>query len=375
MLTVGVSPAVRVATAERHLGGLAGAGPAAGLVRMIVAVAHAIGCRRAEAEALMDEALASAGRRELALLAPCAEMVRGYYFDYPEGRLAQAAARIGDGLARIEPIEVEESFMMQAFGRGNRALMLADTGRYRACLDEAQAVLDVLASLGMAAAPGLLILWWRLRSDAGTDDWDAATALEPEARRAIAAGPGTNVVYRLAAQLARGAAARGEGDLAVARVQAARTAAREYGDSYEIPAVLGEASLAASGRGRPSRARSRRGGVRAGLPVRLRLVPGPGGAAVGERPRRPPAGGRAARRGARPRRPGREGGPLKPPRAPPRRRPARQGARGRDRGRALGGADRGRLRPRGAARVRGSAGRAAGGAGRGGRRHRRGDRR
>ena len=254
-LTVGVSPAVRVATAERHLEGVASAGPAAGLVRMIVAVAHAVGCQRPEAEALMEEALASAGRRELALLAPCAEMVRGYYFDYPEGRLSQATARIGDGLARIEPIEVEESFMMQAFGRGNRALMLADTGRYRACLDEAQAVLDVSASLGMAAAPGLLILWWRLLSYAGTDDWDAVTALEPEARRAIAAGPGTNVVYRLAAQLARGAAARGEGDLAVARVQAARTAAREYGDSYEIPAVLGEASLAASAAGATELAR------------------------------------------------------------------------------------------------------------------------
>ncbi len=255
MLTVGVSPAARVATAERHLGGLAGAGPAAGLVRMIVAVAQAIGCRRAEAEALMAEALASAGRRELALLAPCAEMVRGYYFDYPEGRLAQAAARMDDGLARIEPIEVEESSMMQAFGRGNRALMLADTGRYRACLDEAEAVLGMAASLGMAAAPGLLILWWRLMSYAGLGDWDAVAALEPEARRAMAAGAGTNVAYRLGAGIARGAAARGEADVAVARVEAARAAAAAYGDSYEIPTVLGELSLAAQAAGAAGLAR------------------------------------------------------------------------------------------------------------------------
>jgi DNA-binding SARP family transcriptional activator len=254
-LTVGVSPAVRVARARRHLDGVATAGPAAGLVRMIVAVAHAIGCQRVEAEALMEEALAAAGRRELALLAPCAEMVRGYYFDYPEGRLAQARARIGDGLGRLEPIEVEESFMMQAFGRGNRALLLADTGSYRACLEEAQAVLDLSASLGMAAAPGLLILWWRLLSHSGLDDWDAVTALEPEARRTIAAGPGTNVVYRLAAQLARGAAARGEGDLAVARAESARAAARDYGASYEIPTVLCEVSLAASAAGAAELAR------------------------------------------------------------------------------------------------------------------------
>jgi len=254
-LTVGVSPAVRVATARRLLPGVATAGPAAGLARMIVAVAHAIGCQRPEAEALMDEALAAAGRRELALLAPCAEMVRGYYFDYPEGRLSKATARLGDGLGRLEPIEVEESFMMQAFGRGNRALLLADTGSYRACLEEAQAVLDLSASLGMAAAPGLLILWWRLLSHSGLDDWDAVTALEPEARRAIAAGPGTNAVYRLAAQLARGAAARGEGDLAVARAQSARAAAREYGASYEIPTVLGEVSLAASAAGATELAR------------------------------------------------------------------------------------------------------------------------
>ena len=254
-LTVGVSPAVRVATAQRHLAALGDAGPAGGLVRMIVAVAYAIGCRREEAEALMEQSLAAAGRRELALLAPCAEMVRGYYFDYPEGRLAQATARLDDGLARIAPIEVDESFMMQAFGRGNRALMLADTGRYRASLDEALAVLEVSESLGMASAPGLLVLWWRLLSYSGLGDWDAVTAMEPEARRAMAAGTGTNAVYRLGAQVARAAAARGEGEAAVARVEAARAAAREYGDSYEIPTVLGEMSLAAAAAGATELAR------------------------------------------------------------------------------------------------------------------------
>ena len=60
MLTVGVSPAVRVALAERHLPRLDDAGPAAGLARMIVAVAYAIGGRRAEAEELIGAALASA---------------------------------------------------------------------------------------------------------------------------------------------------------------------------------------------------------------------------------------------------------------------------------------------------------------------------
>jgi DNA-binding SARP family transcriptional activator len=255
MLTVGVSPAIRVASARRHLDGIAAAGPAAGLVRMIVAVAHAIGCRKAEAEALMAEALAAAGRRELALLAPCAEMVRGYYFDYTEGRLDQAMARIDDGLARIEPVEVEESFMMQALGRGNRAVLLVDTGDYRGCLEEAHAVLDVSASLGMATAPTLLILWWRLLSYSGLGDWDAVAALEPEARRAMASAAGTNVAYRLGAQLARAAAARGEAEAAVAHVGTARAAARAYGDSYEIPTVLGEMALAAQAAGAPELAR------------------------------------------------------------------------------------------------------------------------
>ena len=249
MLTVGVSPAVRVALAERHLPRLDAAGPAAGLVRMIVAVAHAIGCRRAEADELIGVATASAGRRELALLGPCAEMVRGFYFDYADGHLQEALRRIEDGLSRLEPIEVEESFMLQAFGRGNRALLLADAGRYEDCLHEAQAVLDLSASLGMRSAPSLLILWWRLLSLCGLEDWEGVAALEPEARRAIAAGTGTNVAYRMGAQLARAAAARGDVELALARIAAARAAVRDYGDSYEIPTVLGELVLAADAAG------------------------------------------------------------------------------------------------------------------------------
>ena len=249
MLTVGVSPAVRVALAERHLPRLDGAGPAGGLARMIVAVAYAIGGKRAEAEELIGAALAAAGRRELALLDPCAEMVRGFYFDYADGHLDEALRRIEDGLSRLEPIEVEESFMLQAFGRGNRALILADTGRYEDCLREAQSVLDLSASLGMRSAPSLLILWWRLLSLCGLGDWEGVTALEAEARRAIGAGTGTNVAYRMGAQLARAAAARGDVEAALARIAAARAALRDYGDSYEIPMVLGELALAADAAG------------------------------------------------------------------------------------------------------------------------------
>ena len=71
----------------------------------------------------------------------------------------------------------------------------------------------------------------------------------------MAAGAGTNAVYRIGAQLARAAAARGEGEAAVARIEAARAAAREYGDSYEIPTVLGELSLAAAAAGATELAR------------------------------------------------------------------------------------------------------------------------
>ena len=251
--------------------------------------------------------------------------------------------------------------MMQAFGRGNRALMLADTGRYRACLDEAQAVLDLSASLGMAAAPGLLILWWRLLSYAGLGDWDAVTALEPEARRAIAAGAGTNVVYRLAAQLARGAAARGEGDLAVARVAGRPDGGARVRRLLRDPGRAGGAVPGRVGRGGDrTRARGRRGGVRAGLPLRLRLVPGPRGAAVGERPRRRlPLGDERLGRGAgltsrrdRTRSGAAASAPAPPPCSPGRSRPGSPGA-------AAAARPGRRLRPRGAARVGRRAGRAA----------------
>ena len=167
MLTQGVSPAARVAIAEPYLDRLAAAGPAGAMATMIVAVAHAIGCRPEEADRLMESALASAGRREQALLVPCAEITRAFYFDYPGGRLDQALARIDGGLARLEPIEVVDSSMLQAFGHGFRAAILADTGRYHACLQEAQAVIELSASVGMRSAPGLVSLWWRLTSLAG----------------------------------------------------------------------------------------------------------------------------------------------------------------------------------------------------------------
>ena len=135
--------------------------------------------------------------------------------------------------------------MLQAVGRGFRAAILADIGRYRACLEEAEVVHDLSASVGMGSAPGLVSLWWRLTSMAGLGDWDGLAALEPEVRRALAAGAGTNVAYRMNAGLARGAAAGGDADAALARIATAREAIAGYGDSYEIPTVLCELSLAA----------------------------------------------------------------------------------------------------------------------------------
>lgn len=245
MLTLGIRPTDRIAAAAPYLDTLAAAGPVGAMAQMIVAVAYAIGCRPDDAEGLIGASLAAAGRRERALLDPCAEIIRGFYFDYPGGRVAEGLARIDSGLARLEPIEVEDSRMLQAVGRGFRAAILADTGRYRACLEEAEAVHDLSASVGMGSAPGLVSLWWRLTSLSGLDDWDGMTALEPEVRRALAAGPGTNVVYRMNAGLARSAAARGDADAALARIAAARASIAGYGDSYEIPTVLCELALAA----------------------------------------------------------------------------------------------------------------------------------
>ncbi|MGD9694258.1 MAG: BTAD domain-containing putative transcriptional regulator [Thermoleophilia bacterium] len=251
MLTAGIAPEARVAAAHPYLERLAEAGPAGAMAQMIVGVAHAVAGDRDEAERIMQSSLAAAGRRELALLAPCAEMVRGFYFDYPQGRIAQGLRRIDQGLARLEPIEAQESFMLQAFGRGFRAAVLAETGRYRDCLAEAQIVLDLSESVGLRSAPGLLNLWWRVTSLAGLDEWDAVAALEPEARRVMAGGEGTNMMYRLGAGMARLAAARGDVSGALAEIAAARAAAREYGDSYEIPTVLCEMALAAAAAGRP----------------------------------------------------------------------------------------------------------------------------
>ncbi|HET6690148.1 MAG TPA: hypothetical protein VFG74_04715, partial [Miltoncostaeaceae bacterium] len=245
MLTAGVPPAARVAMAAPYLDRLAAAGPVGAMATMIVAVAHAVGVQPVEAERLMGAALASAGRRERALLEPCAEMTRGFYFDYPGGRIDQALARIDGALARLEPIEVEDSRMLQAFGRGFRAAILVDAGRWHAGLEEARAVVELSASVGMRSAPGLLNLWWRLTSLAGLADWEGMAALEPEARRVVAAGAGTNVGYRITAGLARLAASIGDTGTALARIHSARDAVHSYGDSYEIPTVLCELVLAA----------------------------------------------------------------------------------------------------------------------------------
>lgn len=247
MLTIGVRPADRIAAAAPYLESLVAAGAPGAMAQMIIAVAYAIGCRRDEAETLISSSLAAAGRRERLLLDPCAEIIRGFYFDYPAGRVAEALSRIDASLARLEPIEVADSRMLQAFGRGYRAAILADVGRYRACLSEADAVHDLSVSVGMGSAPGLVSLWWRLTSLSGQGDWDGIAALDAEVRRALAMGDGTNVAYRINAGLARAAAARGDAAETLVRIGAARAAIDHYGESYEIPTVLCEMALAGEG--------------------------------------------------------------------------------------------------------------------------------
>jgi DNA-binding SARP family transcriptional activator len=251
MLTAGVAPLERIAAGEPHLPRLTAAGPAAAPVQMMLAVDHASACDAEGCERLIAAALAACGPLERALLAPFAEVVRGFYVDFPRGRIAEAARRVEDGLARLAPLESLESSFLQAFGRGFRAVMLNDLGRYRAALAESEAVLDLGARLGIRTAPLPVSLWWRLTALCGLEDWRGVAALEPEALRAIALGTGTNLAFRLGAALARAAAARGETEAALARVATARREVREYGTSFEVPTVLCELALAARAAGRP----------------------------------------------------------------------------------------------------------------------------
>jgi DNA-binding SARP family transcriptional activator len=251
MLTAGIAPLERVAAGEPHLALLDAAGPAASPVRMMLAVDHASAGDAEACERMIADALAAAGPRERALLAPFAEVVRGFYVDFPRGRIADALRRVEDGLARLVPLESLESSFLQAFGRGFHAVMLGDLGRYPAALAESEAVLDLGAALGIRTAPLPVSLWWRLTALCGMEDWRAVAALEPEALRAIALGAGTNLAFRLGAALARAAAARGDAEAALARVATARRELHEYGPSFEVSTVLCELALAARAAGRP----------------------------------------------------------------------------------------------------------------------------
>jgi DNA-binding SARP family transcriptional activator len=250
MLTAGIPPLDRVAAAEPHLERLAAAGAAAAPVRMMLAVDHASAGDADACERAIAAALAACGPRERALLGPFAEVVRGFYVDFPRGRIAEAMRRVEDGLARLVPLESLESSFLQAFGRGFHAVMLGDLGRYPAALAESEAVLDLGARLGIRTAPLPVSLWWRLTALCGMDDWRAVAALEPEALRAIALGTGTNLAFRLGAALAQATAARGEAEAALARVATARRELQEYGPSFEVPMVLCELALAARRAGR-----------------------------------------------------------------------------------------------------------------------------
>ena len=170
--------------------------------------------------------LASAGRREQALLAPCAEMARGFYFDYPGGRLDQAlgphrrrpgaaGADRGRGLARCS----------RPSGAASAPRSSPTPGRYHA-VPGGGAGGGGAVGVGRhaLARPGLLILWWRLTSLAGPGrlgrgGGPRARGAPRDRRRRRA----PTSAYRITAgSRARLAAAIGDTGTALARIDAAR---------------------------------------------------------------------------------------------------------------------------------------------------------
>ena len=152
----------------------------------------------------MGAALASAGRRELALLGALRRDRARLLLRLPRRPPGRGAARASTAAsARLEPIEVEES--LDAPGLRPR-LPRRDPGRHRPlprCLREAQAVLELSASVGMRLGSGALILWWRLRRCAGWATGTGWRRSSPRRAGSSRAGAGTNVAYRITAGLAR----------------------------------------------------------------------------------------------------------------------------------------------------------------------------
>lgn len=245
MLTCGLRPELRVRAGEPYLERLQDAGTRLSLVEFQIGVAHAVAAHEEEAERWFAAAARRGGPGELALIVPTTELMRSLYFDLPAGRIGTALGRIEPSLERLRPIEVPESLMVQAYGLGFRAAILADTGRYRECLAERAAVLEVSAAVGMREAPGLVNLWWQLTCLSGMGDWSTLATLVDDAERVVARGADTNVEYRYPAALARLDAATGFPQRALVRVAAAREALARYGDAYESPMILIEAAHAA----------------------------------------------------------------------------------------------------------------------------------
>jgi hypothetical protein len=199
-------------------------------------------------EVEINLALERSGPAQLALLKPCADMLRGYIL-YPRGELGPALRMVDEGLARIEAIEDRSASMIRALGIGFRAVIFADVGRYRDCLREAEALMDLSESLGMRPSTEMLTLWWRLIAHTGLGDREALVALAAVAGRVSPDGGTTNFAFRYSPFCARAATLEGDHERARSYIEIGREELRSFGDSHDGPMALAELALAARANG------------------------------------------------------------------------------------------------------------------------------
>lgn len=255
MLTAGAAPSLRIGAGQRFLRDLRNAGAPLARVKLLMSVAHGHACRHGETQRLVSDAVVEALPEERELVLAFADVVRGFYLDYASGRIAVGLRAIASGVSALEAVESEESVMLQALGRGYRAMMLADTGQFDDSLAEAEATLLLCEGIGMKSVAEMVAMWWRLICHTSQGAWDEVAAIVD---RGVAGETAlrSSFSYRFLAPRARLRAVRGAAEEAFADIDAARGSLEVHGDAFDKPMVLSDLAAAALAAGDPRRARA-----------------------------------------------------------------------------------------------------------------------
>jgi ATP/maltotriose-dependent transcriptional regulator MalT/DNA-binding SARP family transcriptional activator len=242
MISAGAPPELRIATAERHLSRISPRARMLPAARLIQAASYGFGCRFADVDREIFEALTAPTVAAWPALATYAKAIRAGYIDNQVGRSEQALAALDEAVADLESRPADDLLGFLPMAHLLRGYVLMDLGRHEETLAALPGVEAIAEHRGLGYAR--VLAWFRAMALSGLGRW-AELDGELAAVEDAAALEGSCYRYRTRGPAALRAAQRGDADAVRAQAAAARTEMRAFGPATDRPLVLRTIALAA----------------------------------------------------------------------------------------------------------------------------------